>query len=210
MIPIDQMSLLFEVVTKPGTPNWKGGKSSSKPPLLGSILSIFRGVIEVVKYQDVQKTAKKKNGEPCNSKVFLKLPTCKAWRFQANGFLGVLWGRCQGLGQWSSWDFSWLRYNQQEKINWKNMLQIENSKHINTVRRRHSFFCGKIKKINNLCLLLFRLKPEGTYFSQSKKKTNKITTTKTHRQRMTRSYAPGVPWQLHLSITRLASEEKGA
>ena len=42
----------------PGTPNWKG-TSSSKPPLLGSI-SIFRGVFEVVKYQDVPKTAKKK------------------------------------------------------------------------------------------------------------------------------------------------------
>ena len=136
--------------------NWKG-TSSSKPPFVGSI-SIFGGVFEVVKYQGVQKRQKEKTAS-------LATPPRFSWSYlpvrpdgSTYGFLGVLWGRCQGLGQSWSWDFSWRRYNQQEKINWKNMLQIESIKHINTVRGRDSFFCGKIKRINNLCLLLFRFK----------------------------------------------------
>ena len=175
MIPSDQMSLLFEVIDQmsllfevvkyqvhPQKLTWNlkiiklKRKIIFQTSIFGFKVLIFRGVFEVVTRMC------KKKGEPCNSsKVFLKFPTCKAWRFQ----LPFSWSCFWMLGvreQWSSWDFSWLSYNQQEKINWKYMLQIEGMKHINTVRRRHCSYCGKMKRINNPCLFLFRLSEQVT------------------------------------------------
>ena len=158
----------------PGTPNWKG-TSSSKPPLLGSI-SIFRGVFEVVKYQDVPKTAKKKNGEPCNSsKVFLKLPTCKAWRVQLH-FLGVLWGdvRVYGNDQVEIL-VGWDTINKKKSIG--KICCKSKASNISTQFGEGTLSFVVKSSASTTCACGFSVsKPEGTYFSQS------IVTIKTNNQ----------------------------